>query len=165
MALVSPGVEVTIINESQYTSAGQNTVPYILMATAQDKLTPDGTSIAPGTLASAVGDVYLMTSQRELVNTFGNPAFTKTAGGDAIHGHELNEYGLMAAYSLLGATNRAYVQRVDVDLAELSASLVRPQGDPNDGTYWLDLAETAFGLFVWNSSTNAFDLISPILMT
>ena len=165
MALVSPGVEVTIIDESQYTSAGQNTVPYILLATAENKLTPDGTGIAPGTLASAVGDVYLMTSQRELVNTFGEPTFYKTSGGTAIHGHELNEYGLLAAYSVLGATNRAYVQRVDVDLSEMEASLVRPQGDPNNGAYWLDLAESAYGLFVWSSATNAFTLIDPLLIT
>ena len=165
MALVSPGVEVTIIDESQYSSAGQNTVPYILVASAENKLTPAGTSIAPGTIASAIGDVYLITSQRELVNTFGNPNFYKTSGGNALHGYELNEYGLMAAYSVLGATNRAYIQRVDVDLAELEASLVRPAGAAADGTYWFDLAESDYGFFAWNSSTNTFDLITPIVIT
>lgn len=164
MALVSPGVEVTIIDESQYTSAGQNTVPFLLIATAQDKLNPAG-ELAQGTLEASSDDLYLITSQRELVNTFGNPIFYKTAGGDAIHGHELNEYGLMAAYSVLGTTNRLYVQRVNVDLAELEGSLVRPSGAPNSGAYWLDLNETAFGLFVWNSAKNAFDLIDPLLIT
>jgi len=165
MALVSPGVEVTIIDESQYSSAGQNTVPYILLATAENKLTPAGTGIAPGTLASSVDDIYLITSQRELVNTFGNPEFYKTAGGDAINGYELNEYGLMAAYSVLGSTNRAYIQRVDVDLTQLEAELTRPKGDPNNGAYWFDLAESSYGLFAWNSTQNAFNLITPMLIT
>lgn len=164
MALVSPGVEVTIIDESQYTSAGQNTVPFMLVATAQDKLNPAG-DLAQGTLEASADDLYLITSQRELVNTFGNPIFYKTAGGDAIHGHELNEYGLMTAYSVLGTTNRVYIQRVNVDLAELEGTLVRPTGAPNNGTYWLDLGETSFGLFSWNSTQNAFDLIDPILVT
>jgi len=163
--LVSPGVEVTIIDESQYTSAGQNTVPYILLATAENKLTPAGTGIASGTLASALGDVYLITSQRELVNTFGNPNFVKTSGGDAIHGYELNEYGLMAAYSVLGATNRAYVQRVDVDLAEIEASVVRPIGAASEGTYWFDLAESVYGLFVWNATANTFTNVEPLVIT
>ena len=165
MALVSPGVEVTIIDESQYSSAAQNTVPYILLATAQDKLTPSGTAIAPGTLASALGDVYLVTSQRDLVNTFGNPTFYKTSGGDALHGYELNEYGLMAAYSVLGATNRAYVQRVDVDMSQLEASLVRPIGAPDNGAYWFDLAESEMGLFVWDLSTNSFTNVTPLIIT
>lgn len=165
MALVSPGVEVTIIDESQYTSSALNTVPYILLATAKNKLTPAGDSIAPGTLASAADNVYLITSQRDLVNTFGNPVFYKTAAGDAIHGHELNEYGLMAAYSVLGVTNRVYIQRADIDLAELESSLVRPLGSPADGTYWLDLADTAWGIFEWASATNTFNAATPMLIT
>jgi len=157
MALVSPGIEVQIIDESQYASARINTVPYILLATAENKINAAGTGIAPGTVASANNDVYLITSQRELVNTFGEPFFYKTSGGNSIHGYELNEYGLMTAYSTLGASNRAYVHRVDVDLAELSASLVRPTGAPNNGTTWLDLNETEFGIFEWNSVSNTFN--------
>lgn len=163
--LVSPGIDVTIIDESQHSSAGQGTVPYILLATAENKLNPAGTAIAPGTLASAVGDVYLMTSQRDLVNTFGNPEFYKTSGGNALHAYELNEYGLMAAYSTLGATNRAYVQRCDVDLSQLEANLVRPKGDPNNGAYWFDLAESEYGLFVWNVNANTFTNVVPLAIT
>lgn len=165
MALVSPGVEVTIIDESQYASAAINTVPYILVATAENKINAAGTGVAPGTVASATDDVYLITSQRELVNTFGNPFFYKTSGGNSINGYELNEYGLMAAYSVLGATNRAYIHRVDVDLAELGASLVRPTGAPNNGAYWLDLLESERGVFVWNSATNTFTNVQPIMIT
>ena len=165
MALVSPGVEVTIIDESQYASARINTVPYILIATAENKINPAGTGIAPGTVASDTNDAYLITSQRELVNTFGNPFFYKTSGGNSINGYELNEYGLMAAYSVLGATNRAYVQRADIDLASLTASAVRPTGNPNNGAYWLDLTETSWGIFEWNAASNLFSVQSPLVLT
>ena len=51
MALVSAGAEVTIIDESQYTSGAAATIPYILMATATNKLDAAGKGIAQGTLA------------------------------------------------------------------------------------------------------------------
>jgi hypothetical protein len=35
--LVSPGVSVTVIDESNYAPTGPGTVPFILLATAQDK--------------------------------------------------------------------------------------------------------------------------------
>ncbi len=165
MALVSAGVQVTIIDESQYTSAASATVPYILIATAENKLDPSGDAIAQGTLQSESDNLFLVTSQRELVNTFGEPTFYKTSAGNALHGYELNEYGLMAAYSVLGATNRAYIQRVDIDLAEIEGALTRPIGKANNGEYWNDLSETDSGLFVWNSVTNKFDLINPIFIT
>ena len=165
MSLVSPGVEVIVIDESQYASARLATVPYILIATAENKINSSGTDIAPGTISTDENNMYLISSQRELVSTFGNPFFYKTTGGDSINGYELNEYGLMAAYSVLGATNRAYVHRADVDLAELTASLSRPNGKPNNGTYWLDLTETSYGVFAWNSASNLFNYQDPILIT
>ena len=71
----------------------------------------------------------------------------------------------MTAYSTLGISNRAYVQRVDIDLAELSASLTRPAGNPDNGTYWLDTAETEWGLFEWNQTTAAFANKGPTVIT
>ena len=50
-SLVSPGVQVTVVDESQYLPAATNSVPFILLATASNKLSGDGTGIAPGTLA------------------------------------------------------------------------------------------------------------------
>ena len=41
MALLSPGVEVTIVDESNYIPAATNSVPYILLATAQNKISAD----------------------------------------------------------------------------------------------------------------------------
>jgi hypothetical protein len=150
MALISPGVQVTIIDESQYIPAATNSVPYILLATAQNKVSGAGVGVAAGTLAVNANKTYLITSQRDLSATFGVPFFYKTAAGTPINGYELNEYGLLAAYNALGVSNRCYVQRADIDLAELTATLVRPTGNPNNNTYWLDTANTAWGIFQWS---------------
>lgn len=165
MALVSPGVEVTVIDESNYIPAATNSVPYILVATAQNKISGTGTGVAAGTLAANAGKVYLITSQRDLAATFGNPFFYKTSAGTPINGYELNEYGLLAAFSALGISNRAYVQRADIDLAELTASLTRPTGSPSDGTYWLDTNSTTWGIFQWNQTTSQFGVQTPLVIT
>lgn len=164
MALVSPGVEVNIIDESTYIPSSTNSVPYILVATAQNKLSGSGIGIAAGTTAANANKVYLITSQRDLVATFGNPFFYSTSTGTPINGYELNEYGLLAAYSALGISNRAFVQRVDVDLAQLTASLVRPVGDPPSGTYWFNTGVTEWGLFQWNQTTGAFTNVRPTVI-
>jgi hypothetical protein len=165
MALLSPGVEVTVIDESQYIPAATNSVPYILIATAQNKISGTGAGVAAGTLAANANRVYLIDSQRDLAATFGNPFFYKTTAGTPINGYELNEYGLLAAYSALGVTNRAYIQRADIDLAELTATLTRPTGNPNNGTYWLDTANSTWGIFQWNITTGAFTNQVPLVIT
>jgi hypothetical protein len=165
MALVSPGVEVTVIDESNYISAAVNSVPYILVATAQNKISGAGVGVAAGTLEANAGKIYLVTSQRDLAATFGNPFFYKTSQGTPINGYELNEYGLLAAFSVLGVSNRAYIQRANVDLAALNASLVRPTGSPADGTYWLDTTETSWGIFQWNATTGTFSVQTPLVLT
>ena len=165
MALVSPGVEVTIIDQSQYIPAATNSVPYILLATASNKISGTGTGIAAGTLAANANKVYLITSQRDLSATYGVPFFYQTTTGTPINGYELNEYGLLAAYSALGVSNRCYVQRVDIDLAELTATLVRPTGAPANATYWLDTASSLWGIFQWNQTTAAFTNSKPFVIT
>jgi hypothetical protein len=165
MALVSPGVQVTIIDESNYLSAATNSVPYFLIATAQDKVSGSGVGVAAGTLKANANRAYLITSQRDLTATFGNPFFYKTTIGTPINGYELNEYGLLAAYSALGVTNRAYVQRCDIDLTQLTASLVRPTGEPDNGSYWLDTANTLWGIFEWNATTGTFSNMVPSVIT
>ncbi len=165
MALTSPGVEVTIIDESQYIPAATNSVPYILLATAQNKVSGAGVGVAAGTLQANANKTYLITSQRDLSATFGVPFFYKTTAGTPINGYELNEYGLLAAYSALGISNRCYVQRADIDLSELTASLTRPTGNPNNNTYWLDTASTSWGIFQWNRTTSAFTNQIPTVIT
>ena len=165
MALVSPGVQVTIVDESNYLSAATNSVPYFLIATAQDKVSGSGAGVAAGTLKANANKAYLITSQRDLTATFGNPFFYKTTIGTPINGYELNEYGLLAAYSALGVTNRAYVQRCDIDLTQLTASLIRPTGEPDNGAYWLDTANTLWGIFEWNATTSTFSNMVPSVIT
>ncbi len=166
MALISPGVEVTVIDESNYAPSAAGTVAAIVVATAQDKTSGTGTGTAAGTTAANAGKTYLIGSQRELTATFGNPTFYNTASGTPINGYELNEYGLMAAYSLLGVSNRAYVIRADVDLAELASSTSRPLGNPTAGTVWWDMStDTRWGIFEWNQSTGVFTNKVPTVIT
>jgi hypothetical protein len=165
MALTSPGVEVTVIDESQYIPSAVNTVPYFLVATAQNKVSSDGITVAAGTLAANANKTYLITSQRDLAATFGVPFFYNTTTGTPINGYELNEYGLLAAYSALGVTNRAYVQRVDIDLTELTASLTRPTGAPANGDYWLDTTVSTWGIFEWDQTTATFTNKIPLEIT
>ena len=171
MALVSPGVQVSVIDESFYTPAEPGTTPIIFVATAQNKTNGAGTGIAPGTLAANAGKVYLLTSQRDLVETFGDPVFKTDANNNPINGGEQNEYGLQAAYSYLGVSNRAFVVRADVDLDAINASATATADNPANGTYWLDTQSTSWGLFSWNSAAisttggQTFTNISPIVIT
>jgi hypothetical protein len=163
--LVSPGVQVTVIDESQYLPAATNTVPYILLATASNKVSGDGVTVAPGTLTVNANKLFLATSQRALTANYGVPFFYQTTNGTPINGYELNEYGLLAAYSALGVTNQCFVQRADIDLAALTATLSRPLGTPNDGTYWLDTTNTKWGIFQWNQTTGLMTNQVPIVIT
>jgi len=149
--LVSPGVNVTVTDESFYVGAGPGTVPLIFIATEQDKLNSAGDATADGTTKANAGKLYLMTSQRELLQTFGTPNFNNV-GGSSQHGNELNEYGLLAAYSYLGNANRAYVVRGDLDLGQLQPLNDSPVGDPVNGTYWLDEAVADFAIYGWEDS-------------
>ena len=152
MAIVSPGVNVSVIDESFYTPAEPGTVPMIFVATAQDKTSSTGTGTASGTTAANAGKVFLMTSQRELAETFGDPVFKTDTSNNPIHGGETNEFGLQAAYSYLGVANRAYVVRAGVDLGQLEASANAPAANPASGTYWFDTASSRYGIFEWNGS-------------
>ena len=150
--LSSPGVSVTVVDESFYTPAAAGTVPLFIVASEQNKQNGAGTGIAPGTTAANAGTVYLLTSQKDLSDTFGVPKFYTDAGNNPIHAGEQNEYGLEAAYSFLGVSNRAYVVRADVDLNSLTGTTVAPHGSPADGTYWFDTTDTKFGVFQWNQN-------------
>jgi hypothetical protein len=165
MALTSPGVEVTIIDQSQYLPAPTASVPFVLLATAQDKANPNGIGIAQGTTAANAGKLYEVTSQRDLTTLFGIPFFYEATNGTPLQGYELNEYGLLAAYSALGVTNRAYVLRADIDLASLVGSEGRPTGAPDNGSYWLDTTTSAWGIYEFNATTGAFTLQTPIVIS
>ena len=165
MALVSPGVEVSVIDESQYLPAPTNSIPFILLATAENKSDPTSTGVAQATTAANAGKLYRVTSQRDLVTLYGNPFFYTTSNGTPIQGYELNEYGLLAAYSALGSTNTIYCLRADIDLASLVGQTGRPAGSPTDGTYWLDTTTSTWGIYEFNSTTGQFVLQTPIVIT
>ena len=143
--LVSPGVSITVTDESFYASVGAGTVPLIVVATAANKTSSDGTGIAEYTKPENAGKVYNISSQRELLINYGNPKFY-TSGGTPLHGYELNEFGLEAARSYLGFANRAYVIRADLDLDKLEPSATPPTDAPENGQYWLDVSNTVWGV-------------------
>ena len=151
--LSSPGVSVTVVDESFYTPSAPGTVPLIIVASQENKQNAAGTGTAVGTLKANAGKVYLMTSQMDLGTTFGIPYFQTDASNNPVHAGEINEYGLQTAYSFLGVSNRAYVVRADLNTKQLEADAIEPVGAPDNGTMWLDVANTSFGIFEWNSSS------------
>ena len=52
MALISPGVEVTVTDESNYAPNQLGSIPLIVLATAQDKLNPSSTTATATTPTS-----------------------------------------------------------------------------------------------------------------
>ena len=165
MALTSPGVQVTVVDESQYLAGAPASVPFFLFATAENKADPTSTATAAATTAANAGKLYTITSQRDLVTLYGNPFFYTSSAGTPIQGYELNEYGLLAAYSALGITNQVYALRADIDLASLVGSTGRPTGAPTNGAYWLDATDSTWGINEWNATTQAFTAKTPIVIT
>jgi len=154
--LNSPGVSVTVVDESFYTPGAPGTVPLIIVASQENKQNSAGTGIAPGTLAANAGVPYLLTSQADLGSTFGIPYFETDASNNPVNAGELNEYGLQAAYSFLGVSNRAYVVRANLNTAQLEGEAIAPVGAPADGALWFDTTDTQFGIFEWDVTTSSF---------
>jgi hypothetical protein len=152
MALTSPGVEIQVIDESFYTPAEPGTTPIIVVASGENKLNGSGTAVAQGTTAANAGKVFRITSQRELVETFGVPFFEKSFSGNPVHGGERNEYGLLAAYSMLGVTNSVFIMRAGINLDQLAPTTTEPSSDPADGDYWVDIRTSSFGIQEWNAN-------------
>jgi len=149
--LVSPGVSISVIDQSINVGAGPGTVPLIFIATQQDKSDPTGLAVAPGTTKANAGQVWSITSQRDLVQTFGDPVFYSVSG-TSLNGYPLNEYGLLAAYSYLGLSNLVRVVRADINTTQLEATPVEPTSPAAAGTYWLDESVSTYGLFVRSGS-------------
>lgn len=153
--LLSPGVSVTVSDQSMSSASGNGTVPLFIIASAQDKYVSDGsTTIATGTSKINAGKLQLITSQRNCLETFGSPVF-QIHDGAVVQGDELNEYGVHAVYSYMGIANRAYVVRADLDLAELSPSGTEPTGNPDNGSLWVDTRSTQIEAYVCLNKTPA----------
>lgn len=166
--LQSPGINVSVIDESFYTPAGPGTVSMLFVATGQDKSNGSKTATAQGTTAGNAGKVWVITSQRDLTDTFGTPYFETDASNNPVNAGELNEYGLQAAYSLLGVSSKVYIVRAGVDTQSLAPSASPLAGRPANGTYWLDTSDSLFGINEWNSAANngkgAFSVKIPLII-
>jgi hypothetical protein len=165
--LVSPGVSVTVTNESFYTSAPTGTVPLIVIATAQDKLQPGTASVAQYTTKDTAGQLKLVTSQRDVLQLYGAPNFY-SVGGTPQYDNQLNEVGLFSLYEFLGIANNAYVIRADIDLTQLKPRSTEPTGTPTNGSYWLDTSQSVWGTFVSNGNPNpafAWSAVAPMVIT
>lgn len=114
MALVSPGVQVTVTDESFFIPAAAPTVPLIFVASGAEKTQPDGVTPAAGTFEANV--IRTVTSLNQSVELYGYPSFLEDSSGVALHGDARNEYGLFALNQFLGIGNKAYVVRADVNL-------------------------------------------------
>lgn len=115
MALVSPGVEVTVTDSSFFIPVSAPTVPLFFIATEDEKTQADSSAPAEGTFESGV--VRTVTSVDQSLRLYGVPNFLEDSGsGEQHHGDARNEYGLLALNQFLGAGNRAFVVRANVNL-------------------------------------------------
>jgi phage tail sheath protein FI len=166
VTLVSPGVSVTVVDESAYGAPGAGTIPLLVIATEQDKVDPTGSEtdgIALYTKSVRAGEVVRVTSQRELTQYFGNPQFT-TSGSSVIQGSETSEYGLMAAYSYLGQGSQAFIVRANVDLSQLIATTTEPTSAISTAnTWWFDTDETSYGIHEYSTTTGTWVVKTPVI--
>ena len=158
--LTSPGVNVSVVDESAYGAPGAGTVPLLLVATRQDKTDPTGSEadgIAAQTKSANAGKVVKVTSQRELTQFFGNPTFTRN-GTAVVQGSETSEYGLMAAYSYLGQGNQAFVVRADLNLGQLEAATTAPTSAyATANGLWLDTDASRYGIHEWSATNSTWE--------
>lgn len=112
--LVSPGVSVTVTDESFFVPAAAPTVPLIFVATADEKTQSNGITPAAGTYESNV--IRLVTSLSQSTQLYGVPRFLTDSAGNPQHGDARNEYGLLALNKFLGIGSSAYVVRANVNL-------------------------------------------------
>lgn len=115
-SLVSPGISVTVTDESFYISAGSVTTPLIFVATMSEKMQPDGLTPALGTYEHNV--VRRINSLSQSIATYGTPFFgdSDPSGVVRYHGDCRNEYGLLALNRFLGIGSGAYVVRAGINL-------------------------------------------------
>lgn len=130
--LVSPGVSVTLIDESFFIPASAPTVPLIFIATRGDKTQTDGVTAAMGAQESSV--VRTITSLNQSVSFYGVPYFRTDNSNNQLHGDSRNEYGLFALNQFLAVGNVAYVVRADVDLADSAVTTLTPGSPAFTGT-------------------------------
>ena len=143
---------IEIIDESSYGAGSSPIIPLYVFATEQDKVVDETTGeIAAGTAKSVANEVIILTSRKDVTDTYGVPYFT-TVNGTVQQGDELNEVGLYGLYDALGNASLAYAIRADIDLKQLKPMEAEPRSKVKNQTLWFDLGETSFGLFRANDS-------------
>lgn len=158
---------IEITDESSYGAGTSTIIPLYIFATEQDKVIDEDTGeIAPGTSKAVANELLVVTSQKDVTNTFGIPNFT-VVDGTIQQGDELNEYGLYALYSGMGSASLGYALRADIDLKQLKPSKSEPVSEVENKSLWFDTADTSYGLFRSNGNIRpalAWDRIESVLL-
>ena len=149
--LVSPGVSVTVIDESFYIPASAPTVPLFFIATRKGKMQPNGVTPADGTNEHSV--VRTVTSIGQSVSLYGVPYFWNDVSGNEFHGDARNEYGLFGLNQFLGVGNRAYVVRANIDLTDSADTFVGVGTPVASGTQFVGVGN---GAITGITATSAF---------
>ena len=158
--LVSPGVSVTVTDQSFFIPASAPTVPLFFIATRSGKTQPNGISPAVGTLEANV--VRTVTSRTQALELYGVPHFRNDISGNEFHGDARNEYGLLALHQFLDIGNRAYVVRADINLSDdprTFMSLGTPVLQPGSTVF------TGLGNGTITGITGASDQVEPQVIT
>lgn len=144
---------IEITDDSVVASVGQTEVPLYFIATRENKIIDSSTNkIAPGTAKSVANQLMVFNSSKAVMDSFGTPYFEES-NGTINQGSELNEWGLLGLYNILGITNTAYVVRADIDLAQLEYSVSAPRALAKNGTQWFDLSQSSLGYFRANGNS------------
>lgn len=145
--LVSPGVSVSIVDESFFIPGRAATLPVIFIATADEKTRPDGVTPALGTYEHGV--FREVTSVKQSIDLYGIPRFIRSADGSPHHGDARNEYGLDALNKFLEIGNRAIVVRANVNLDDRIESVrgLWSRKLTEAGDYFVELIENYIEAF------------------
>ena len=136
---------ITITDESAYGAGTGPTIPLYIIATDSNKVLDSTTgAIAPGT--TFANELLVMTSQKDVINTFGVPNFTEV-NGTVMQGDELNEVGLLGLYNAMGSSSLGYVVRADINMGQLKPSKIAPTSEVKHGTKWIDTFDSSYGVF------------------
>ena len=143
---------ISLIDESITPSSGKTDVPLYFIATRENKIVDDTTNkVAPATMKAVANQLMVFNSSKTVMDSFGIPYFEEN-NGTINQGSELNEWGLLGLYNILGITNTAYAVRADIDLAQLDYSVSSPRALAKNGTQWFDLSQSSLGLFRANGN-------------
>jgi hypothetical protein len=164
--LISPGVSVTVTDESFFVPASAPTVPLFFVGTRANKVQPNGVSVAMGTTEH--GTVRTVTSLAQSVALYGVPHFRVDQYGNQLHGDARNEYGIFALNQFLEVGNRAYVVRANIDLRDEDVVTLVPSipvySGTGDGTISTNLAvdQAAASAETWTITAESASLFRVV---